>query len=128
MAIRTAEQLGVARRTVLDWATRLSFSVVDRTKLATAASELGRNSLIHGKGGAMRITELQRDGRVGLELLFEDQGPGIPDIDQAMADGFTTAGSLGLGLGGARRLVNEFELESRPGAGTKVRVVQWKRR
>ena len=102
--------------------------MVDKTKFVTAASELGRNALVHGKGGAMRISELQSEGRVGLELVFQDQGPGIGDIDKAMTDGFSTAKSMGLGLGGARRLVNEFALESSPGAGTRVRVVQWKRR
>jgi serine/threonine-protein kinase RsbT len=128
LEIRTPEQLSVARRVVLEWTTRLSFSVVDRTKFVTAASELGRNALIHGKGGVMRITELQRDGKAGLQLVFEDQGPGIADVDKAMTDGFSTANSMGLGLGGARRLVNEFELKSEPGKGTIVTVIQWKRR
>jgi serine/threonine-protein kinase RsbT len=101
---------------------------VERTKLVTAASELGRNLLVHGAGGTMTLQERERDGRAGIELCFADQGPGIPDIQQAMRDGFTTGGSLGLGLGGARRLVNEFSIESEPGRGTKVTVIQWKRR
>jgi serine/threonine-protein kinase RsbT len=83
---------------------------------------------VHGKGGDMRISELERDGKVGLELVFQDQGPGIPDIAQAMTDGFTTARTMGLGLGGARRLVSEFDLQSTPGQGTRVTVIQWKRR
>ncbi|RYE76817.1 MAG: anti-sigma regulatory factor [Myxococcales bacterium] len=126
--IRTPEQLGAARRAVLDWATRLAFSVVDRTKFVTAASELGRNALVHGGGGSMEISEVARDGKVGLRLVFEDQGQGIPDIDRAMTDGFSTARSMGLGLGGTRRLVNEFNIESKVGSGTKVTVTQWKRR
>jgi serine/threonine-protein kinase RsbT len=128
MEIRTPEQLSIARRLVLDWASRLDFSVVDRTKFVTAASEIGRNTLTHGKGGSMRITELQRDGKTGLQLVFEDQGPGIADVERAMKDGYSTANSMGLGLGGTRRLVNEFELHSEPGKGTKVTVTQWKRR
>ncbi len=113
---------------VAEWAARLEFSAVVRTKFVTAASELGRNTLVHGHGGSMVIHELMEDGRSALQLIFEDNGPGIGDIEQAMTDGFTTAKSMGLGLGGARRLVNEFAIESRPGAGTKVTVTQWKRR
>jgi serine/threonine-protein kinase RsbT len=110
------------------WAVRLDYGVVVRTKFVTAASELGRNALVHGRGGTMTINEVLQGGREALQLVFEDQGPGIADINQAMNDGFSTANSLGLGLGGARRLVNEFELESHPGRGTKVTVTQWKRR
>lgn len=112
----------------MEWATRMDFPVVVRTKFVTAASELGRNALVHGRGGTMVINELLDGGRNALQLVFEDQGPGIADIQQAMKDGFTTANSLGLGLGGARRLVNDFLLESSPGHGTKVTVTQWKRR
>ncbi len=113
---------------MLEWSTRLAFTVVDRTKFVTAASELGRNVLVHGKGGTMAIEELQENGRAGLRLVFQDQGPGIPDIAQALTDGFSTARSMGLGLGGAKRLVNEFTLSSVPGQGTTVTVIQWKRR
>jgi serine/threonine-protein kinase RsbT len=126
--IRTLEQLHAARRLVQEWATRLEYSSLERTKLVTAASELGRNTLVHGKGGSMTISELLRDGRTGLELLFEDNGPGIADIDQALTDGFSTAKSLGLGLGGARRLVNEFDIASEPGQGTRITIRQCKRR
>lgn len=94
----------------------------------TAASELARNTLTHGKGGTLTISEIERDGRVGIKLVFEDRGPGIPDIGQALQDGFSTAKSLGLGLGGARRLVNEFDIASTVGEGTKVSIIQWKRR
>jgi serine/threonine-protein kinase RsbT len=122
------EQLSRARRLVLERATRLGLREVERTKLVTAASELGRNALVHAGGGDMAMSELARDGRCGLQLVFQDQGPGIDDLELALTDGFTTAKSLGLGLGGARRLVNEFYLESEPGQGTKVTVIQWKRR
>lgn len=128
MPIRTLEQLHAARRLVLEWATRLEFSALEKTKLVTAASELGRNTLVHGKGGSMTISELGKDSRVGLQLLFEDSGPGIDNIEQAMTDGYSSANSLGLGLGGARRLVNEFDIASQPAQGTRVTVRQWKRR
>ena len=128
MDIRTQEQLALARRVVLDWVTRMEFGAVERTKFVTAASELGRNALTHGRGGTMVMNEVLRDGRVGLQLVFADQGPGIADVVKALTDGFSTGNSLGLGLGGARRLVNEFELESRVGQGTKITVTQWKRR
>jgi len=126
--IRSPEELSHARRLVMEWATRLDFGVVVRTKFVTAASELGRNALVHGRGGTMVINEVLQDGRDALQLVFEDQGPGITDLQRAMTDGFSTGNSLGLGLGGARRLVNEFFIESVPGGGTKVTVLQWKRR
>jgi serine/threonine-protein kinase RsbT len=110
------------------WATRLDFGVVARTKFVTAASELGRNALVHGRGGTMSIKEVLQDGREALQLVFEDEGPGIANVERAMTDGFSTVNSLGLGLGGAQRLVNEFSLESHTGRGTKVTVTQWKRR
>ncbi len=126
--IRSAEQLSLARRAVLEWATRLEFSLVDRTKFVTAASELARNTWVHGKGGEMTMTQLERDGRTGLRLVFADTGPGIPDIGRALTDGFSSAGSMGKGLGGAKRLVHEFDIVSEPGHGTSVTVIQWKRR
>jgi serine/threonine-protein kinase RsbT len=113
---------------VLEWANRLAFTSLESTKLVTAASELARNTLVHGQGGTMTITELQGGPRAGLQLVFEDAGPGIADVDQALTDGFSTGKSLGLGLGGARRLVNEFEVWSEPGNGTRVTIRQWKRR
>lgn len=113
---------------MLEWSTRLEFSSLERTKLVTAASELGRNTLVHGMGGSMTISELESGLRTGLQLLFEDNGPGIADIAQAMTDGYSSAKSLGLGLGGARRLVNEFDIASVPGEGTRITVRQWKRR
>jgi serine/threonine-protein kinase RsbT len=106
----------------------MAFGTLERTKFVTAASELARNTLVHGKGGRLTITEVERDGRMGIKLVFEDSGPGIPDISRALEDGFSTARSMGLGLGGARRLVNEFEITSTVGVGTTVSIVQWKRR
>lgn len=128
LEIRSQDQLTMARRAVQDWATRITFSVIDRTKFVTAASEIGRNTLVHGKGGTMQMDELLVNGTQGLRLVFSDQGPGIADIPQAMTDGFTTARSMGLGLGGARRLVNEFDIASQPGHGTTITLTQWKRR
>src|SRR5215470_7008290 len=114
------------RHVVREWAVAAGFSLVDQTKLVTAASELARNLVQHGGGGALRIETLNTGPRLGLRLTFEDHGPGISDIEQAMRDGFTTGGGLGLGLGGAKRLVNEFEIHSRPGEGTKVAITRWK--
>lgn len=113
------------RRRVREVAAQLGFSLVDQTKVVTAASELARNTLIHGQGGAMLLTQLNGP-RVGIRLIFEDKGPGIPDIQLALRDGFTTGSGLGLGLGGAKRLVNEFEVISRVSEGTKVTVTRWK--
>lgn len=113
------------RRRVREVAAQLGFSLVDQTKVVTAASELARNTLIHGKGGAMELTTLNGP-RVGVRLTFEDKGPGIPDVQLALRDGFTTGSGLGLGLGGAKRLVNEFEVVSRPPEGTKVVATRWK--
>lgn len=125
--IRTPDQVSASRRAAQDWATDLGFSSLERTKFVTAASEIARNTLVHGGGGSMTICELQREGRIGLQLTFEDEGPGIADIDQAMTDGFSTVRSMGLGLGGTRRLVSEFDIQSQPGHGTRVSITQWKR-
>lgn len=133
MAVISSETLPVvseadivtARRCVRDNAIKLGFSLVDQTKVVTAASELARNTLIHGRGGQMEIATLNGP-RLGLRLVFEDNGPGIADIDLALRDGFTTGSGLGLGLGGAKRLVNEFDVRSRVGEGTKVTVIRWK--
>lgn len=113
------------RRCVRESAAKLGFTLVDQTKVVTAASELARNTLIHGRGGQMELATLNGP-RVGIRLTFEDKGPGIPDIALALRDGFTTGSGLGLGLGGAKRLVNEFDVKSRPGEGTRVTVVRWK--
>jgi serine/threonine-protein kinase RsbT len=124
--IESSEDVVGVRGIVRQWAIELGFSLVDQTKIVTAASELARNALEHGKGGQVRLELLNDGARRGLRLVFEDHGPGIPDIDQALRDGFTSGGGLGLGLGGARRLVNNFEIESKPGEGTRVAITRWK--
>ncbi len=115
-----------ARQAVRAWAVELGFSLVDQTKLVTAASELARNTVVYGGGGTLRMEVLEDGARTGLRLAFEDRGPGIADVERALVDGFTTGSGLGLGLGGARRLVNEFAIQSAPGEGTRVTVVKWK--
>ena len=114
------------RQRVRDAAVRLGFSLVDQTKLVTAASELARNTLVYGKGGTLLIEELHEGGRGGLRLTFEDRGPGIPDIELALRDGYTSGSGLGLGLSGAKRLSQQFEISSTPGAGTRVVIGRWK--
>jgi serine/threonine-protein kinase RsbT len=124
--IRASDDVVKVRRIVRDWAVSLGFSLVDQTKVVTAASELARNVIDYGGGGDFRIEALNNDSRRGLRLTFSDKGPGIVDMEQAMKDGFTTGAGLGLGLGGAKRLVNEFLIDSKPGRGTTVIVVRWK--
>jgi serine/threonine-protein kinase RsbT len=127
--IRSPEQVTTARKVVQARAAAIGLSTLEMTKFVTAASELARNALVHGGGGRMTMLDIQRDGKPGLQLDFEDQGPGIADVPQALRDGFSTGNSLGLGLGGAQRLVQHFEIvSSRPGEGTHVRIAQWKRR
>jgi serine/threonine-protein kinase RsbT len=113
------------RQAVRRWAVLVGFSLVDQTKLVTAASELARNMVVHGGGGRALLEPLAQNGRRGLAIVFEDKGPGIPDVAAALRDGFTTTGGLGLGLGGARRLSSDFEITSRPGDGTRVRIARW---
>ncbi|MFE9705481.1 anti-sigma regulatory factor [Streptomyces sp. NPDC005930] len=113
------------RQHVRQAAAQLGFGLVDQTKLVTAASELARNTLVYGGGGTMEAESLVEGATQGLRLTFSDEGPGIPDLDRALSDGFTSGGGLGMGLGGARRLVHEFAIESSPGAGTTVRVTSW---
>ena len=116
----------LVRQAVRKWAIDLGFSLVDQTKMITAASELARNTLDYGGGGTVRLEALENGRRRGLRLTFEDQGPGIPDIDKALTDGYTTGKGLGMGLGGSKRLVNEFEITSRVGEGTRVTITRWK--
>jgi serine/threonine-protein kinase RsbT len=116
----------LVRQAVRARAVEAGFSLVDQTKLVTAASELARNALEHGGGGSMKLEVLNDGKRRAVRLTFQDQGPGIADVDQAMKDGFTTGGGLGLGLGGARRLANEFEIRSAPNAGTRVTITRWR--
>jgi serine/threonine-protein kinase RsbT len=115
----------LVRGLVRECAIELGFGALDLTRIVTAASELGRNTLVHGGGGTMLLEALVADERRGVRLTFEDKGPGIADIEQAMTDGFTTKGGMGLGLSGSKRLVNEFELRSRLGEGTRVTVTRW---
>ena len=126
--IQSGDDVVRVRQRVRVAAAENGLSLVDQTKLVTAASELARNTLVHGGGGAARIEVVKSpNGRAGVKLYFTDEGPGIADIDLALTDGWTTGNGLGLGLSGARRLVDEFELDSKPGAGTRVVVVKWSR-
>jgi serine/threonine-protein kinase RsbT len=126
VAIRAGDDVVRARQAVRALALQAGFSLVDQTKIITAASEIARNTLDYGGGGELTL-ELLRDGaRRGLRLTFTDQGPGIPDIDLALKDGYTTGNGLGLGLSGAKRLSNEFAVDSKPGTGTKITLARWK--
>jgi serine/threonine-protein kinase RsbT len=126
LPVRAEPDVVAVRQAVRKMAAELSFSLVDQTKIVTAASELARNTLIHGGGGSVRLEVLNDGTRRGLRLTFEDAGPGIADIDLALKDGYTTGSGLGLGLGGSKRLVNEFNITSRVGEGTRVIVTRWK--
>jgi serine/threonine-protein kinase RsbT len=126
LPVESQDDVVQVRQAVRAWAVELGLSLVEQTKVVTAASELARNTFVHGGGGSVEIESLHEGARRGLRLTFVDHGPGIADIDQAMKDGYTTGGGLGLGLGGARRLSSEFEIRSQPGAGTWVRIVKWK--
>jgi len=126
LRLQASEDIVRVRQAVRAWMVERGFSLVDQTKMVTAASELARNAMDHGGGGTMRMEALVDGGRTGIRLVFEDHGPGIPDMALAMQDGFSTAGGLGLGLGGAKRLVNEFAIHSQPGEGTRVSVTRWK--
>ena len=126
LPLKNSNDVVMARQKVRQWAIELRFSLVDQTKLVTAASELARNTLDYGLGGEMTIEVIASGVRSGLRLTFEDRGPGIPDIEQALKDGYTSGSGMGLGLGGSKRLVNEFEIQSEVGKGTRVSVVRWK--
>ena len=125
--IRSANDIVRVRQRMREWAVEVGFGLVDQTKVVTAASELARNTLEHGGGGTARLELLVEGGRRGLRLICEDQGPGIADIQLALKDGYTSRGGLGLGRGGARRLVNDFAIESRVGEGTRVTATRWTR-
>ena len=126
VSIESNDDIVRVRQRVRDAAVGLGFSLVDQTKLVTAASELARNTLVYGLGGTLSIETLMVERRQGLRLTFEDQGPGIADIPRALTDGYTTGTGLGLGLSGARRLSQEFEISSRSGEGTRVMIARWK--
>jgi serine/threonine-protein kinase RsbT len=125
-AVQTAEDVVAIRQAVRQRAVELGFNLVDQTKIVTAASELARNTVQYGGGGTVTIEALENLGRRGLRLTFADDGPGIADIDQAMKDGFTTGGGLGLGLSGAKRLSNDFHIDSKPGHGTRITITRWR--
>lgn len=126
LAIASDDDVVRARQQARQRAIEVGLGLVDQTKLVTAASELARNTLIHGGGGSMRIDLVNENGRRGVRLTFSDQGPGIPDIEAALRPGFTTGTGLGLGLSGSRKLVDHFAITSQPGAGTQIVVVKWK--
>ena len=126
LPIRSSGDVVQVRQAVRAWSIEAGFSLVDQTKIVTAASELARNTLDYGGGGEVRLEMLQNGLRRGLRLTFEDQGPGIPDIAKAMTDGYTSGGGMGMGLPGSKRLVNEFEIVSRLGEGTRVTITRWK--
>jgi serine/threonine-protein kinase RsbT len=125
MSVHSGEAVVLVRQAVRAWAVDLRFSLIDQTKIVTAASELARNMVDYGGGGTLRLIALTEGTRRGLRLVFEDKGAGIPDIEGALKDGFTTGNGLGLGLGGAKRLSNEFEISSRVGEGTRVTIARW---
>ena len=124
--IRTSEDVVGVRQMVREWSIAAGLGLVDQTKIVTAASELARNVIDYGGGGKMTIEALNDGPRRGVRLTFADQGPGIADIERALRDGFTSGSGLGLGLGGAKRLSNEFSIDSRPGEGTRVTIARWR--
>lgn len=126
LPITMSEDVVRVRQQVRLRAVEIGLSLVDQTKIITAASELARNTLDYGGGGAAQIEVVENHGRKGVRLTFEDQGPGIADLDLALTDGYTTGGGLGLGLSGAKRLSNEFEIQSVAGQGTRVTIIRWK--
>jgi serine/threonine-protein kinase RsbT len=126
LPLRVEQDVVLARQAVRKITQELKFSLVDQTKMVTAASELARNTVIYGGGGVMRAEVLLDGAKNGLRLTFEDQGPGIPDMSLAMKDGWTSGNGLGMGLSGAKRLVNEFDIASEVGKGTRVMIARWK--
>jgi serine/threonine-protein kinase RsbT len=126
IAVRATSEVVQVRHLVRKWAVELGFSLIEQTKIVTAASELARNMVDYGGGGTLVVEAVEDGFRRGLRLTFEDHGPGITDVDAALRDGFTSGSGMGLGLGGARRLSNEFDIQSEPGKGTRVTILRWK--
>ena len=126
LPLHSCEDIVQVRQTTRSWMVDRRFALVEQTKMMTATSELARNAVVYGGGGDALLELLEESGRVGIRVLIEDHGPGIADIRQAMTDGFTSGQGMGLGLGGAKRLVDEFELWSEPGKGTRVSITRWK--
>lgn len=127
LPLQTDEHVVVLRKLVRERAIDIKLSLVDQTKLITAASELARNTLKYGGGGEAQVCTLSKDMQQGIRLIFIDKGPGIPDLNQALTDGFTSGGGLGLGLGGSKRLVDEFDVRTQVGEGTAVTIIKWKK-
>lgn len=128
MPLRSEQDVVLARQAVRKITQEAGFNLVDQTKMVTAASELARNAVIYGGGGLLKLERILDEGREGLRLTFSDDGPGIADLDLAMKDGWTSGKGLGMGLSGAKRLVDKFEIDSKPGAGTRVIIIRWKDR
>jgi serine/threonine-protein kinase RsbT len=126
LQVRTEHDIVLARQAVRKMALELGFSLVDQTKMVTAASELARNTVVYGGGGVLQWEMLLDGAKKGLRLTFKDEGPGIPDVVLAMTDGWTSGSGLGMGLSGAKRLVNEFDIDTKPGKGTRVTITRWK--
>jgi serine/threonine-protein kinase RsbT len=126
VSISAPEDIVRVRQVVREWTIAQKFSLVEQTKMITAASELARNTLEHGGGGEVRLEALNDGPKLGLRLTFKDTGPGIADVEQAMKDGYSTYGGMGLGLSGSKRLVNDFSIASRPGEGTTVMIARWR--
>jgi serine/threonine-protein kinase RsbT len=126
LLVRSTDDIVNVRQVVRKIAISTGFNLVDQTKIITAASELARNTVIYGGGGILKIELLNNGNKSGVKLTFKDEGPGIPDIEMALRDGYSSGQGLGMGLGGARRLSNEFEIESKPGKGTRVSITKWK--
>jgi serine/threonine-protein kinase RsbT len=124
--IKSGSDVVLVRQRVRAWAIDLKFGLVDQTKIVTAASELARNTLDYGGGGEVELTALHDGMRNGLKLRFSDDGPGIPDVKLALSDGYTSGKGMGLGLGGSKRLMNEFEIDTAPGHGTRITCIRWK--
>ena len=125
LSLRTEDEVVRVRQVAREWAISLGFGLVDQTKIVTAASELARNTVIYGGGGSVRLEALNDGPRRGLRLTFEDKGPGIADLTLALKDGYTTGNGLGLGLSGARRLAQDFTIDSKVGEGTRVVIARW---
>jgi len=124
--LKASDDIVPVRQAARRQAVAMGFGIVDQTKIVTASSELARNTVDYGGGGTVLVETVQNDRRTGLRLIFEDKGPGIADIEQALTDGYTSGHGMGLGLGGAKRLSHEFEISSTPGEGTRVSIVRWK--
>jgi len=126
ISVNSGDSIVRVRQQVRKWALDLGFSLVDQTKIITAASEIARNTIDYGGGGELRLEQVREGAHCGLRLVFADKGPGVGDIARAMSDGYTTGNGLGLGLGGAKRLCNEFAIQSAPGEGTTVTMIRWR--